>query len=59
MQAWVFAAVDDETQAAKYYAFAAVYAVPLLRNGFTFDGFLAAAVLFCAVHVQVNMQLTA
>ena len=54
LQAWVFAAIDDEEQATKYYAFAAVYALPLLRNGFTFDGFLAAAVLVCAAHVQVQ-----
>lgn len=54
LQAWVFAAIDDEEQAAKYYAFAAVYTLPLLRNGFTFDGFLAAAVLICAAHVQVK-----
>ena len=54
LQAWVFAAIDDETQAAKYYAFAAVYALPLIRNGFQFDSFLAAAVLMCAAHVQVG-----
>ena len=54
LQAWIFAAIDDDAQAAKYYAFAAVYALPLLRNGFTFDGFLVAAVLICAAHVQVN-----
>lgn len=53
LQAWVFAAIDDDAQAAKYYAFAAIYTLPLLRNGFTFDGFLAAAVLICAAHVQV------
>lgn len=52
--AWVFAAIDDETQAAKYYAFAAVYALPLIRNGFQFDSFLAAAVLMCAAHVQLE-----
>lgn len=50
----MFAAIDDEAQAAKYYAFAAVYTLPLLRNGFTFDGFLVAAVLICAAHVQVG-----
>ena len=54
LQAWVFAAIDDEEQATKYYTFAAVYTLPLLRNGFTFDGFLAAAVLVCAAHVQVE-----
>ncbi|KAA6426412.1 MAG: hypothetical protein FRX49_03523, partial [Trebouxia sp. A1-2] len=52
--AWVFAAIDDETQAAKYYAFAAVYALPLIRNGFQFDSFLAVAVLLCAAHVQLE-----
>ena len=50
----MFAAIDDETQAAKYYAFAAVYALPLIRNGFQFDSFLAVAVLLCAAHVQVG-----
>ena len=54
-QAWVFAAIDDEAQAAKYYAFAAVYTLPLLRNGFTLDGFLTIAVLICAAHVQVHI----
>lgn len=55
LQAWIFAAIDDEAHAAKYYAFAAVYTLPLLRNGFTLDGFLAVAVLICAAHVQVNI----
>lgn len=55
LQAWVFAAIDDEAQAAKYYAFAAVYTLPLLRNGFTLDGFVAIAVLICAAHVQVSI----
>ncbi len=50
----MFAAIDDEGQAAKYYAFAAVYALPLIRNGFHFDSFLATAVLICAAHVQVG-----
>ncbi len=53
LQAWVFAAIDDEAQAAKFYTFAAVYALPLIRNGFHFDSFLVAAVLICAAHVQV------
>ena len=55
MQAWVFAAIDDEDQAAKFYVFAAVYALPLIRNGFHFDAFLVAAVLICAAHVQVAL----
>lgn len=55
LQAWVFAAIDDEAQAAKYYAFAAVYALPLIRNGFQIDLFLVAAVLLCAAHVQVPL----
>ena len=54
MQAWVFAAIDDEANAAKYYAFAAAYTLPLLRNGFNFDTFLILSVLLCAVHVQVR-----
>ena len=59
LQAWIFAAIDDEAQAAKYYAYAAVYALPLLRNGFTIDSFLVAAVLLCAAHVQVMMTIFA
>ena len=54
LQAWVFAAIDDEANAAKYYAFAAAYTLPLLRNGFNFDTLLILSVLLCAAHVQVR-----
>ncbi|KAK9828117.1 hypothetical protein WJX81_006542 [Elliptochloris bilobata] len=52
--AWVFAAFDDPQRARLYYLFAAVYAVPSLRNGFTLDSFSIACLLLGIVHVQVE-----
>lgn len=53
-QAWVFAALEDEERARLYYWFAALYALPLLRNGFDFDGFSVAMLLVGVAHVQVG-----
>lgn len=54
-QAWIFAAQEDSDKARQYYTFAALYALPLLTNGFNQDAFSIAAVLACAAHVQVQI----
>jgi len=49
--AWIFAAVDSDNPRL-YYWFAALYALPLLRNGFDFDWFTWAMLGAGVVHVQ-------
>ena len=53
-QAWVFAALTDEDRRKTYVAFAAVYSLPLLQRGLSFDPYVLACVLACAVHVQAS-----
>ena len=53
LQAWIFAAVDSDNPRL-YYWFAALYALPLLRNGFDFDWFTWAMLGAGVVHVQVG-----
>ena len=38
-----------------YTAFAAVYSLPLLQHGLSFDGYVLACILACAAHVQVTL----
>lgn len=49
----MFAAFDDPQRARLYYLFAAVYALPSLRNGFNLDSFSVACLLLGIAHVQV------
>ena len=56
LQAWVFAALDDEEASALYYALAFIYALPYLANGFELDGFALLSLLICILHVQVGAQ---
>ncbi len=53
MQAWVFAAFDDEERAPIYYTNALVYLLPWLSRGFEFDSFSIACLLVGIAHVQV------
>ncbi len=53
-QAWIFAALDDPQSANRYYLFAALYALPILTEGLSFDSTLIAATILCALHVQVE-----
>jgi hypothetical protein len=53
-QSWVLAALEDEERARVYYAFAALYAVPLLHSGFDIDGFSITMLAVGAAHVQVS-----
>ena len=50
----MLAALEDEANARAYYWFAALYALPLLTNGFDQDAFSIALLLTGAVHVQVG-----
>ena len=59
MQAWAFAAITDEERRKTYIAFTAVYSLPLLQHGLSFDGYVLACVLACAVHVQVIVLMLA
>jgi hypothetical protein len=52
LQAWIFAALNSDSPAG-YYALAALYAVPWLKEGLRLDGFTLFALLACAAHVQV------
>lgn len=53
MQAWVFAAFDDEDRAPIYYTNALVYLLPWLSRGFELDSFSIACLLAGIAHVQV------
>ena len=46
-------AVDGERRRKTYIAFAAVYSLPLLQRGLSFDPYVLACVAACALHVQV------
>jgi hypothetical protein len=58
LQAWVFGALDvtGETnpRAPLYYLYAAVYGLPLVRNGFDQDSFSVGLLLLGALHLQVG-----
>jgi hypothetical protein len=54
MQAWVFAALDDEEASALYYSLAFIYALPYLGSGLELDGFVLLSLLICILHVQVG-----
>jgi hypothetical protein len=65
MQAWILPALQisgptagdrdkQQQRSSLYYAYCALYAVPLLRNGFDFlDGYSILMLLLCITHVQV------
>ena len=53
LQAWVFAAFEDEERAAFYYALAALYAVPQISAGFQPNWFSIATLIAGVAHVQV------
>ena len=50
----MLAALEDEARAPSYYAFAALYALPLVRSGLEVDGFALALLLVGAAHVQAE-----
>ena len=56
LQAWIFAALDDEAQAAKFYTLAALYSLPAVRSALELrlDGFTIFSIVACAIHVQVR-----
>mmetsp|Transcript_36413 Transcript_36413/g.81030 ORF Transcript_36413/g.81030 Transcript_36413/m.81030 type:complete len:312 (-) Transcript_36413:698-1633(-) len=51
---WVLPALQDDSRAALYYSYAALYIVPLLRSGFDFDTHTLLMLFLCAVHVQME-----
>lgn len=55
LQAWVFAALEDEERARMYYWFAALYAIPLLHSGLKVDSFTIAMLLTGVAHIQVRL----
>jgi hypothetical protein len=55
-QAWVFQALESDNRI--YYGYAALYALPLFRNGFDQDWFSITLLLACVVHVQVRSPTT-
>ena len=46
-------AVDGQNRRKTYIAFAAVYSLPLLQRGLSFNAYVLACVAACALHVQV------
>eukprot|EP00891_Asterochloris_glomerata_P002823 jgi/Astpho2/2823/Aster-x0131 len=54
--AWIFAALDDEAQAAKFYTLAALYSLPAVRSALELrlDGFTIFSIVACAIHVQIE-----
>ena len=56
LQAWIFAALYDEAQAAKFYTLAALYSLPAVRSALELrlDGFTIFSIVACAIHVQVR-----
>ena len=54
LQAWVFAAFDDEDSATLYYTYAFLYALPYLANGLELDGFAWLSIAVGVAHVQVG-----
>lgn len=59
LQAWVFAAFDDEDASTLYYAFAFIYALPYLANGLELDGFALLSIAVGVAHVQVRLCVAA
>eukprot|EP01025_Chloroclados_australasicus_P018176 TRINITY_DN19415_c0_g3_i3.p1 TRINITY_DN19415_c0_g3~~TRINITY_DN19415_c0_g3_i3.p1 ORF type:complete len:189 (-),score=15.52 TRINITY_DN19415_c0_g3_i3:168-734(-) len=52
--AWVFAAIEDETNKNVYYAFAAVYLTPWIMQGFDVDAWSVFILILGVMHVQVE-----
>ena len=52
----MFAALNSDSPAG-YYALAALYAVPWLKEGLRLDGFTLFSLLACAAHVQARRCL--
>lgn len=61
MQAWVFAALDDEDDASSlYFTYAFLYAIPYVSSGLELDTFVALSIITGVAHVQVrNFQAAA
>lgn len=57
MQAWVFAAFDDEDRAPIYYTNALIYLLPWLSRGFELDSFTIISLLAGVAHVQVMLTM--
>ena len=53
-QAWVFASMDDEDNASLYRAYAILYTVPYLTDGFKLDSFVLLSIAAGVAHVQVG-----
>ncbi len=51
----MFAALNSDSPAG-YYALAALYAAPWLKDGLRLDGFTLFTLLACAAHVQARRQ---
>lgn len=56
LQAWVFAALDDDDASTLYYSLAFIYALPYFASGFELDGFAIFSVLLCILHVQASAR---
>ncbi len=56
LQAWVFAAFDDEEAATLYYTYAFLYALPYLANGLQLDSFAVLSIFVGIAHVQVRVE---
>lgn len=53
LQAWILGALQSDSPRPYYWA-AALYALPLLRNGFDQDWFSISMLLLGAAHIQVG-----
>lgn len=58
MQAWIFAALEDEELRQVYYLFAALYGLPMLSRGFSQDAFSIATVILGLLHIQARPHCT-
>lgn len=54
LQAWILPALTNPERAPLYYSLAALYAAPLLRNGFDLDSYVWAMWALMIVHIQVR-----
>ncbi|KAK2076454.1 hypothetical protein QBZ16_000979 [Prototheca wickerhamii] len=52
--AWVFASMDDEDNASLYRAYAILYTVPYLTDGFKLDSFVLLSIAAGVAHVQIE-----
>lgn len=52
--AWIFGALDDPARSTRYYAFAALYFLPYLKEGIRLDTVVLLAAAAGALHLQVE-----